>query len=220
MPDPHVNLRQAGRVGSDFGLGSVSPRISASAVVETGASVGQGTFVWDLAHLRAGCRVGSRCVIGRNAFIDAGVLVGDNCKLQNNVLVYSPAVLGDGVFVGPAAVLSNDRYPRAVNPDGSPKQAEDWTPLSVTVEQGASIGAAAVIVGGVSVGRWAMVGAGAVVSKDVPAYALVTGVPAMQVSWVGRHGRRLIHESGNAWRCPESGDTYLETDGRLEPSRS
>ncbi len=141
-------------------------------------------------------------------------------KLQNNVLVYSPAVLEDGVFVGPAAVLSNDRYPRAVNPDGCPKEADDWTPLGVTVGQGASIGAAAVIVGGVTVGRWAMVGAGALVSKDVAAYALVTGVPATQVSWVGKHGRRLTHESGNAWRCPESGDTYFETDGGLEPSTS
>ena len=168
MPDPQPNLRQAGHVDIDHGALSMAPaRISASADIEPGASVGPGTFVWDLALLRAGCRVGTGCIIGRNAFLDAGVIVGDHCKLQNNVLIYAPAVIESGVFIGPAVVLTNDRYPRAVNPDGRPKDAGDWTPIGVTVERGASIGAAAVIVGGVRVGAWAMVAAGAVVSADV-----------------------------------------------------
>ncbi len=214
-------MRQAGQVNTDTGEPGTAPaHISASACIEPGASVGEGTFVWAHAHLRSGCLVGTGCVIGSNTFIDVGVLVGDNCKVQNNALVYAPAVLESGVFVGPAAVLTNDRYPRAVNADGSPKQADDWTPLGVTVMRGASIGAAAVVVGGVTVGRWAMVAAGAVVARDVAQYALVSGVPARRVGWVGRHGRPLSRESDDTWRCPVSGETYLETDGTLEASRS
>ncbi len=117
--------------------------------------------------------------------------IGARCKIQNDALVYFPAVVGDGVFIGPRATLTNDPYPRAVNPDGTLKDGGDWEPAGVIVEEGASIGAAAVVLGGVTVGAWAMVAAGAVVTREVPAFALVAGVPARRVAWVGRSGRRL-----------------------------
>jgi UDP-2-acetamido-3-amino-2,3-dideoxy-glucuronate N-acetyltransferase len=220
MTDLPADLGQAGRM-TDRSSEQDEPapsRIAASATVEEGASVGPGTIIWDLVHLRAGCHVGAQCIIGRNAFVDAGVSIGDRSKLQNNVLVYSPAVIEEGVFIGPGAILTNDRYPRAVNPEGDLKQAHDWKPLGVTVQAGASIGAGAVIVGGVCVGSWALVGAGAVVSQDVKAYALVAGVPARQIGWVGHLGKRLIQEGDDKWRCPLSGDSYLETAGHLERS--
>ncbi len=115
---------------------------------------------------------------GRGAYIDHGVVVGNDCKVQNHALVYHPAVLGDGVFVGPAAVLTNDRYPRAVTPDGALKGSDDWQPVGVMCRDGASIGARAVCVAPVTIGRWAMVAAGSVVTHDVAPYAIVGGTPA------------------------------------------
>jgi acetyltransferase-like isoleucine patch superfamily enzyme len=139
------------------------------------------------------------------------VRVGDRCKIQNHALIYEPALLEDGVFVGPAVVFTNDTFPRAVNPDGSLKSASDWEATGVTVRAGASIGARAVCVAPVVVGRWATVAAGAVVTRDVPDHALVMGVPARQVGWVGRAGVRLVDEGDGRWRCPASGDAYTET---------
>ncbi len=183
-------------------------RIAPSAVVEDGASVGEGSAIWDLVRIRAGARLGSACVVGRGAFVDAGVVVGDRCKIQNDALLYAPAHLADGVFVGPAAVLSNDRYPRAINPDGSLKSASDWDHLGVVVEEGASIGASATVIGGVRIGEWATVAAGSVVTRDVPPHALVAGVPARRVGWVGRAGLPL-EADGDAWRCPATAERYL-----------
>jgi acetyltransferase-like isoleucine patch superfamily enzyme len=130
------------------------------------------------------------CTIGRGAYVGPGVVIGDNVKLQNHALVYEPARLGDGVFVGPAAVLTNDEYPRAVTPEGRLKSGADWTAVGVTIGEGAAIGARAVCVAPVAVGRWALVAAGAVVTKDVPDFALVVGVPARRIGWVGRAGAR------------------------------
>lgn len=183
--------------------------------IEEGASVGAGTAVWDLSQIRRGARVGADCVIGRNVFIDAEVVVGDRCKIQNNALLYRPAVLGSGVFVGPGAVLSNDRVPRAVESGGLRKSAESWEARGVTVDEGASIGACAVVIAGVRIGAWAMVAAGAVVSTDVPAFSLVVGVPARRRGWVGRAGHRLV--SGNGlWRCPVTGARFEEVGGQLQ----
>src|SRR5919112_2621620 len=120
--------------------------------------------------------------------------MGVNCKIQNHALVYEPAELADGVFVGPAVVFTNDHHPRAVDPEGALKRASDWEPVGVTVAEGASIGARAVCVAPVTIGRWALVAAGAVVTEDVPDHALVMGNPGRQVGWVGFTGRRLIHE--------------------------
>ncbi|MDN6567101.1 MAG: N-acetyltransferase, partial [Actinomyces sp.] len=167
------------------------PRISDSADVANSAHIGQGSQVWHLAQVREDAHLGPGCVIGRGAYIGTGVRLGAHCKVQNYALVYEPAELADGVFIGPAVVLTNDHNPRAVNPDGSLKSAEDWEPVGVTIGRGASIGARAVCVAPVSIGEWATVAAGAVVTHDVPAFALVAGVPARRIGWVGRAGVRL-----------------------------
>lgn len=191
----------------------------ASADVDPTAQIGPGTSVWHLAQVRDGARIGSGCVIGRGAYIGSGVEMGDNCKVQNYALVYEPAVLEPGVFVGPAAVLTNDTYPRAVNPDGTLKSAHDWQAVGVTLREGSSVGARAVCVAPVTVGRWATVAAGAVVTRDVPDFALVAGVPARRIRWVGRAGVPLEDLGGGGWRCPVSGDLFDEADGVLTLSR-
>lgn len=171
--------------------------------------------MWHLAQIRESAELGEGCVVGRGVYIDSGVRIGRRCKLQSYALVFAPAELGDGVFVGPAAVLTNDRYPRAVNPDGTLKRGRDWEAVGVTVREGASISARAVVVGGVTIGRWALVGAGAVVTRDVPDHALVVGVPARRVGWVGRAGVPLAQEPGGTWRCPRDGARYAEEHGQL-----
>jgi acetyltransferase-like isoleucine patch superfamily enzyme len=140
------------------------------------------------------------------------VRLGDHVKIQNYALVYHPAVLEDGVFVGPAVVLTNDLNPRSVDPGGRPKSATDWTPVAVHVKEGASLGARSVCVAPVTVGRWAMVGAGAVVVDDVPDFALVVGVPARRVGWVGRAGFPLRPDGGGTWHCERTGARYVETE--------
>src|ERR1700752_3921104 len=147
------------------------PRIAGSADVDDRATIGAGTMVWHLAQIREGAVVGDECIVGRGAYLGPGVRVGNRCKVQNHALVYEPAVLEDGVFVGPAVVFTNDYFPRAVRPDGRLKGAEDWNAVGVTVREGASIGARAVCVAPVTVGRGAMVAAGAVVIRDVPDFA-------------------------------------------------
>jgi acetyltransferase-like isoleucine patch superfamily enzyme len=166
--------------------------------------------------VREGASVGENCIVGRGAYIDAGVTVGANCKIQNNALVYAPAVLEDGVFIGPAAILTNDTFPRAVNPDGSLKTGSDWDMVGVTVRRGASIGAGAIVLGGVEVGEWALVAAGAVVSKDVAPYALVSGVPARRVSWVGPSGMPLVEGDG-VLVDPGTGAEFEDQDERIVP---
>ena len=191
------------------------PFIAATATIEDEVVVGPGTAVWDLSTIRAGARLGRRCIVGRNVFIDTGVVVGDNCKIQNNALLFAPAVLGNGVFVGPAVVLTNDRNPRAVNPDGALKSAHDWEAAGIVVEDGASIGAGAVVVAGTRIGSWALIAAGAVVTSDVPPHALVAGVPARRIGWVGRTGHRLRDDSPNGWVCTDTGDRFDDHDGLI-----
>lgn len=188
--------------------------IAPTADVDERALVAESARVWHLAQIREHAHVGENCVIGRGAYIDTGVRVGDNCKIQNNALVYAPAVLEDGVFVGPAVVFTNDRFPRAVNPDGSLKAASDWDAAGVTVRRGAAIGARSVVLGGIEVGEWALIAAGSVVTKDVPAFALMVGSPARRVGWVGTTGVPLRRE-GDWWVDPTSGDRYIETEETL-----
>jgi UDP-2-acetamido-3-amino-2,3-dideoxy-glucuronate N-acetyltransferase len=186
----------------------VSAEVAAGAEVAESADIGEGTKIWPLAQVRENARVGRQCIIGRGAYIGSAVVLGDYCKVQNHALVYEPAQLGDGVFIGPAVVLTNDQYPRAINPEGTPKSAADWTPTGVTIERGASIGARAVCVAPVHIGRWATVAAGAVVTTDVPDFALVVGVPARRVGWVGRAGVPLREVSAGRWECPSTGAGY------------
>lgn len=190
-----------------------------SADVADSATLGVGTRVWHLAQVREDAVLGKGCIIGRAAYIGTGVRLGDHCKVQNHALVYEPAELGDGVFIGPAVVLTNDRHPRAVNPDLSLKSADDWHAVGVTVRDGASVGARAVCVAPITIGRWATVAAGAVVTKDVPDFALVAGVPARRIGWVGRAGAPLVPDESDPTllRCPVSGRTYrVEGDVLIE----
>lgn len=189
--------------------------IAMNASVEPDAVIGDGTVIWDLAQVRSGARIGNSCRIGRNAFIDGSVILGNNCKVQNNSLIYGPASLEDGVFIGPNAVLTNDRYPRAINPDGSIKNESSWECVGVSIGTGASIGAGAIIVSGVRVGAWSLVAAGAVVTADVPQYALVGGVPAIRLSWVGRTGRRLTSVGQGRWQCYTTNISYVEINDVL-----
>lgn len=186
--------------------------IAQSADVSDQAVLGDGTKVWHLAQVREQANLGENCIVGRGAYVGTGVQIGKNTKIQNYALVYEPAVLGAGVFIGPAVVLTNDTYPRSVSPDGSLKSARDWTPVGVTVEDGASIGARAVCVAPLTIGRWATIAAGAVVTKDVPAFALMAGVPARRLGWVGMAGEPL-KQDGHFWVCPSTGTKYIE-DGK------
>jgi acetyltransferase-like isoleucine patch superfamily enzyme len=182
--------------------------IEPTADVDPRATIGTGTRVWHLAQIREGAHVGSDCVIGRGAYIGPGVRVGDRSRIQNLALVYEPAVLSDGVFVGPAAVLTNDRHPRAITPDGTSKSPADWEPVGVTVMHGAALGARCVCVAPVTIGRWATVAAGATVLADVPDYALVAGTPARRIGWVGPAGVPLVPVDAVFWRCPRTGALF------------
>lgn len=190
------------------------PFVAPGADVADSATLGADTKVWHLAQVREGAALGAECVVGRGAYVGTGVRVGARCKIQNAAMVYEPAELADGVFIGPAVVLTNDTHPRAVNPDGTLKSAADWDAVGVTIAEGASIGARAVCVAPVTVGAWATVAAGAVVTRDVPPFALVAGVPARRIGWVGRAGVPL-READGGWVCPVSGQVYTEEGGQL-----
>jgi UDP-2-acetamido-3-amino-2,3-dideoxy-glucuronate N-acetyltransferase len=141
-------------------------------------TIGTGTTVWPGAHIRESAAVGNDCTIGRNVYIDAEVIIGDRCKIQDAALLYRGAILEDGVFVGPGAIVTNDKWPRAVMEDGERVTTQNWEPETTLSQYGASIGAGAVIMAGVTVGEWAMIGAGSVVTHDVPDGATVKGNPA------------------------------------------
>lgn len=195
----------------------MSVRIIDTADVADTATIGDGSSIWHLAQVREDAVLGENCIVGRGAYVGSGVVMGDNCKLQNHALVYEPARLGNGVFVGPAAIFTNDHYPRAINADGTIKTGDDWEHVGVTVEDGASIGARAICVAPVKIGKWALVAAGSVAINDVVPYALVAGNPARRVRWVGEAGVPLVSMGGNMFQCPKTGKTYRESGEVLTP---
>lgn len=184
------------------------PMIHPTAEISGDAVIGEGVSIWRDVHVREGASIGSQSIIGGGAYIGPGVVIGARCKVQNYALVYEPATVGEGVFIGPAVVLTNDRRPRAVNPDGSLKSASDWDLVGVTIGTGASIGAGAVCVAPVTIGRWAMVAAGSVVTRDVPDFALVAGNPARRAGWVGPAGERLATAEDGTLICPRTGSRF------------
>ena len=179
-----------------------------SAIVDAGAVLGPGTRVWHFSHVCGGARIGAGCSLGQNVFVGNDVVIGDGVKIQNNVSVYDAVTLEDGVFCGPSMVFTNVYNPRA-----GIVRKEQYR--RTVVRQGASIGANATVVCGVTVGRYAFVGAGAVVKRNVPDFALMAGVPARQIGWISRFGERLTlppHGDGEA-TCPHTGDVYRLRDG-------
>lgn len=182
-----------------------------SAFVDDGATIGDGTKIWHFSHVMKGAQLGSRCVLGQNVNVDSGTVIGNNVKIQNNVSVYTGTVIEDDVFLGPSCVLTNVTNPRSQINRHSLYE-------TTTLKRGCTVGANATIVCGVTIGRYAFVAAGSVVTKDVPDYALVMGNPARQTGWMSRHGHRLEPSNGDGYmKCPETGYRYREVgSGRLE----
>ncbi len=198
--------RKAGDAVSPSEVATHDYFVHPSAFVDEGALVGAGSKVWHFSHIMKGARIGERCVLGQNVNVDGGVIIGNNVKIQNNVSVYTGTTIEDDVFLGPSCVLTNVTNPRS--------QVNRHSLYEKTlVRRGATIGANATMVCGITVGRYAFIGAGAVVAKDVTDYALVLGNPGKQVGWMSRHGHRLINpDQEGVMTCPESGFRYKETE--------
>ena len=184
------------------------PYIHPTAEVSPEANIGPGTRVWHQVQIRERARIGSNCIVGKGAYIDFGVAIGSNVKIQNGVFVYHGVTVEDGVFLGPGVILTNDKLPRAVNPDGSLKSDDDWEVSLTLVKRGAALGAGSVILPGVTIGEFALVGAGAVVTRDVPDHGVVYGNPARLHGYVCRCGRSLVLDQAGRWRCAACAADY------------
>lgn len=176
-----------------------------TAVIDPGCSIGEGTRIWHFSHIMSGCTIGQHCNIGQNVVISPQVVLGNNVKVQNNVSVYTGVTCGDDVFLGPSCVFTN-----VINPRSAVSRKDQYQ--QTHVGKGASIGANATIVCGHAIGEYAMIGAGAVVTKDVPPYALVVGNPSRQIGWVSEYGHRLAFNEKGIAICPESNQRYLLED--------
>ncbi len=166
-------------------------RIHPTAEVSPNAEIGDGSAVWHQVQIREGAKLGKNCILSKGVYIDADVSIGDHVKIQNYVSVYHGVTIEDGVFVGPHVCFTNDLHPRAINPDGSLKAATDWVLSTTLVKKGAALGANSTIVCGISIGEWAMIGSGSVVTKDIPAYGLAMGNPAKLRGFVCPCGERM-----------------------------
>lgn len=181
-----------------------------TAVIDDGADIGKGTKVWHFSHIMPDCRIGRNCNIGQNVVISPQVVLGHNVKVQNNVSIYTGVSCDDDVFLGPSMVFTN-----VINPRSAVNRRGDY--LKTHVGKGASIGANATIVCGHNIGEYAFIGAGAVVTKTVPAYALLVGNPARHIGWMSKFGHRLEFNKNNTAICPESGEQYMLENGRVKP---
>lgn len=198
-------------------------RIHPTADVSNNAQIGEGTSIWHHSQVREGVRIGKECIFGKGVYIDAGVSIGDRVKIQNYVSVYHGVTIEDGVFIGPHVCFTNDMRPRAINPDGSLKAADDWELTTTLVKRGAALGANSTIRCGVTIGEWAMVGSGSVVTKDVPAYGLVVGNPARLRGYVCPCGCRLEpaagRPDGTCYYCPKcSFELSIMPDMQFQPT--
>ena len=181
-----------------------------TAVVDDGCHIGSDTKIWHFSHIMPGCTIGDRCNIGQNVVVSPDVTLGNNVKVQNNVSIYTGVICEDDVFLGPSMVFTN-----VINPRSAVVRKEQYK--TTLVRKGASIGANATVICGVELGQYCMVGAGAVVTKSVPPYALVVGNPARQIGWVSEFGHRLYFDHDNLATCPESGQKYrLDGNGVTE----
>lgn len=188
----------------------MSVQIHDSAIVDDGAQIGEGSRVWHFVHVCGGARIGRGVSLGQNVFVGNKVVIGDDCKVQNNVSVYDNVTLEEGVFCGPSMVFTNVYNPRSLV-----ERKDEYR--DTLVKKGASLGANCTLVCGVTVGEYAFVGAGAVVNRDVPAYALMVGVPAKQIGWMSEHGEQLaLPLTGQGETvCPQTGVTYALRDGGI-----
>lgn len=181
-----------------------------SAIIDPGAQIGLNTRIWHFTHVSAQSIIGERCVLGQNVFVANGVTLGNGVKVQNNVSIYTGVVCEDDVFLGPSMVFTN-----VINPRSFVERKHEFR--DTLVKKGASVGANATIICGITLGAFCLIGAGAVVTKDVPDYALVTGIPARQTGWVSRLGHRLSFDAAGKATCPESGEQYSLETGIVKP---
>jgi acetyltransferase-like isoleucine patch superfamily enzyme len=185
--------------------------IHSTAEVSPKAQIGSGTRIWHFVQIREGVTIGQNCIIGKDVYVDFDVKIGDNVKIQNSALIYHGATLESGVFIGPQVCLTNDRLPRAINSDGQLKGNDDWVVGPILIKYGASIGAGSTILPDVTIGRFALVGAGSVVTRDVPDHGLVVGNPARLVGYVCHCGRKM-EQQVDVWHC-------LVCDWKFEPEQ-
>jgi len=186
-----------------------SVKIHPSATVSEQAMIGTKTQVWNQCQVREDVVIGKNCILGKDVYVDFGVQIGDNVKIQNGSYVYHGTTIESGVFVGPGVIFTNDKLPRAINPDGSIKGNDDWVVGETRVMYGASVGAGSVILTGITIGRFALIGAGSVVTQNVPEHALVVGNPARQVGFVCKCANRLeMNDKTRTGLCPACGERY------------
>ena len=186
------------------------PFIHETAVVDEPVEIGEDTRIWHFTHVMPGARIGRSCILGQNVYVDRDVVIGDRCKIQNNVSVYKGVTLESDVFCGPSMVFTN-----VVNPRAFIERKHEFQPI--LVKRGATLGANSTVLCGVTIGEYALVGAGSVVTRDVPAHAVVYGVPGRQSGWVSEEGHRLQGAGSDGFHCPRTGRRYRLRDGTLAP---
>lgn len=190
-------------------------KISRLATVSEKAVVMENVSIWDFSKVREDAFIDINTIIGDYVYIDVNVKVGKNCKIQNAAMLYDPCVLHDGVFIGPGVVLTNDHNPRAILPTGEKKVSLDWEKVGVEILSGASIGANSVCIAPIKIGRWSMIGAGSVITKDVPDFAIIVGNPGRQIGWVGKAGKKLDVIEDYLFLCPVTKEKYQLENGVL-----
>jgi acetyltransferase-like isoleucine patch superfamily enzyme len=186
----------------------IDVRIHPTAEVSDQAEIGPGTRIWNQCQVRENACIGRNCIIGKDTYIDFGVHIGDNVKIQNASLIYHGVTIESGVFVGPNVIFTNDKNPRAINPDGRLKGNDDWLVGPTRICYGASIGAGSVVLPNITIGQFALVGAGAVVTRNVPDYGLVMGNPARLIGYVCKCAQKLDREGPGSYICPACGEKY------------